>query len=43
MNELFAQDNIRAKFVPTRLQTIQDERDLKEIPEVQHVDNVHRV
>ncbi|KAJ6185856.1 hypothetical protein N7519_007157 [Penicillium mononematosum] len=43
MNELFAQDNIRAKFVPTRLQTIQNERDLKGIPEVQHVDDVHRV
>jgi hypothetical protein len=43
MNELFAQDNVRAKFVSTRLETIQAERDLKDLPEVQHIDNVSRV
>lgn len=45
MNELFAQDNIRAKFTPSRQAVIQADRDFKddEGPHVQHVDNVSRV
>lgn len=45
MNELFSQDSLRAKFVPSRMAEMQAQQDVKmdDHPDVQHVDYVSRV